>query len=181
MTNTQKIYINNLIKGCDILQAQMSALVNECSPDSLEAFAQDPRMAKIQKSIQRYIEAVEAIFKHKSGSAANLSVRSRRAYQWLKFLSEGEYFRQHMLALERLYQFNAKISASRSKKNLVVKIHLYHIGDLYQIREKNSSLEITVPEAFIAAPQNVLEAIVNIAHHVIHLKDGLITLNERKG
>ena len=165
MSKTQNIYVRNLIRACTTLQGQMSALVNEILFDDLESLVQNQCKVRIQGDIQRYIQEVESILERKQGSAANLSVHSRRAYQWLKYLSVEKYIRQHIWTLRSLYRLNAKISTSCSKKQLTAQISLYHIGALYKMQEKDSILKITAHEAFIAAPQKVLEALINIAYH----------------
>ncbi|RLD09477.1 MAG: hypothetical protein DRI56_04140 [Chloroflexota bacterium] len=164
MSNSQKIYMRNLIKVSTIIQAQVDVLANEIAPEDLESLVQHPRLAQIRKEIQRHVQTVEVIFEKKGGSAANLSVRSRRSYQWLKFLNAEENILQHVRVLNRLYQLNANISVAHPKKNFTVKIFLYHIGALYKIQEKGSLLEVTAHEAFIAAPQETLEALINIVY-----------------
>ena len=164
MSNSQKIYVQNFVNACTYIQGQMSAWAAKASPDDLESPAHNSHLLEIQADILSYAQAIEEIFEEEGGSAANLPVRSRRAYQWLKFLSAEEYLRQHIQTLGRLYQLSSKASLSRSIKGLRTQIHLYHTGALYKIRERDSFLEVTAHEAFIAAPQEVLEALINITY-----------------
>ncbi|MEA2007594.1 MAG: hypothetical protein U9O54_00580, partial [Chloroflexota bacterium] len=158
------IYVRNLIKASDILQAQIDALVSEISPDDLETLLQHPHLIQIRENITHYVRAIESIFEQKGGTAANLSVRSRRSYQWLKFLSAEENILQHIQTLNRLYTLSSAISIPRSKKNFTLIVYLYHTGALYKIQEKGTILKITAHEAFIAAPRETLESLINIAY-----------------
>lgn len=164
MSNLQKIYVRNLIKASKTIQTQIDALATNISLDDLKSIAQHPHLAQIRKDITYYVQAVEEIFEQQGGTAANLSVRSRRAYQWLQYLTREENILQHIRTVHCLYQLNAKHATASPKKKLTTQIHLYHMSALYKVREKGRVLEITAHEAFIAAPQEALGALVNIAH-----------------
>ncbi len=171
MSNTQKLYVSNLVKACTYIQEQMNSLITKDSSIALKTLLDDPKMAKIQENIHTYTQSVEGIFEKNDASAANLSARSRRSYQWLKFLSNDANLHQHLRTMKQLYHLVDKISASRLKKKFKAKISVDHFGGLYTMRAKGSALEIKIHEAFIFAPQDVLNALINIAYEKVTTQD----------
>lgn len=174
MPNTKTLYVRNLIKACTYIQGQMHKLVTKDSSTALETLLDDPKMAEIRDSIHDYAKSVEDIFEANEASAANLSVRSRRSYQWLKFLSDDVNLHQHMQALKQLYSLIDKISAPRLKKKFTAKVSIEHYGESYTMSAKGSVIEIKIYEAFIFAPKKVLNAFIKITYKKDTPKDRLL-------
>ena len=171
MTTSPKIYIRGLIKATDQFTEQMAALT--CKPSSFiqEEFFNNAGLITLQENIQSQAQGVETILGHQSASAANLPIRSRRAYQWLKFLSKENYLQQHLRTLSQLYQYKETTVVPHLKKRVQAQIHLYHFGGLYAIQVSDSLLKIKVHEAFIGATQEQLHAIIKIAYQKANQQD----------
>jgi hypothetical protein len=93
-------------------------------------------------------------------TAANLAVRSRRGYQWLKYLSDPETLANHLKALQQL---DLILEKERGRARIRVRIKLYHQGSLYKVQQKGKYLDMVAQESFLTAPDEILEALVNVA------------------
>ncbi|MBS1250607.1 MAG: hypothetical protein MAG431_02201 [Chloroflexi bacterium] len=164
MSTTKTLYVDNLIKACNYIQRKMNFLVSKDGSADLESLLENPQVVALRGDIDELVQSAEDIFERNEASAANLSVRSRRAYQWLKFLSESATLHQHLRAMCQLHNYIETISAPRLKKRFKPHINLFHFGSLYMMRAKGSVLEIKIHEAYIFASQEVFEALVNIAY-----------------
>jgi len=94
-----------------------------------------------------------------AGPAA-LPAPSRRAYQWLKFLSEEGRLGEHLDALGLVADF---LGLAVIRAGPPVRVDLYHSKALYRIRSGRDGLRLTICEGFITAPADVLEGLVRLA------------------
>jgi hypothetical protein len=97
----------------------------------------------------------------------SLPAPSRRAYQWLKFLSDEGRLREHLEAL-RLLAGMARETAGvlgriAALAGRSVRVDLYHSKTLYRIRSGRDGLCLTISEGFLTAPVDVLEGLVRLA------------------
>jgi hypothetical protein len=154
------ISIKNLVKRTDDLQKQMSLeIVKQASKLS---GTYQRLVDELLQSFQGTAKDVKKILDQEEKTAADLPLRSRRAYQWISYLSKIENLQDHLDALQRLNLFTpAFLSISRLKK---LKILFYQIGSLYKVRTKERCLEIVIQESYIQAPDSVLSAILETAN-----------------
>jgi hypothetical protein len=106
------------------------------------------------------INEVNAIFKKENKSIVDLPIRSRRALQWITYLSESENLISHLDALQRLILY---LPMDFSKTWFgKIDFHFFNMGPLYKIRTNDRNTRITVHEAYTQAPDNVLSAFLKI-------------------
>jgi len=105
---------------------------------------------------------VENILSDRGMTAANLPLRSRRAFQWMKFLSIGNNLQNHLDAIQRILLYLPDMPRIIRLDHFQVELRLYHIGPLYKIREKGKTIDIVAQESFILAPDQVLMALLGI-------------------
>jgi len=105
-----------------------------------------------------------------AGPAA-LPAPSRRAYQWLKFLSEEGRLGEHLDALGLV------AGMARESRGLAagflgravtgagppIRVDIYHTKALYRIRSGQDGRRLTISEGFLTAPVDVLEGLVRLA------------------
>jgi hypothetical protein len=94
-----------------------------------------------------------------AGPAA-LRAPSRRAYQWLKFLSDEGRLGEHLDALGLVAGF---LGLAVIRAGPPVRVDLYHTKALYRIRSGRDGLRLTISEGFLTAPVDVLEGLVRLA------------------
>lgn len=113
--------------------------------------------------IRTNIEKVDDICRGRGGPAL-LPTQSRRAYQWLRFLSQGGNLECHLAAQE-----SAARVASREGGRL--RVDFYNMAGLFRLDPGGRSPGGRVPtgplltasEGFIAAPSEVIESLVHAA------------------
>ncbi|NQS91086.1 MAG: hypothetical protein HQ574_01640 [Chloroflexi bacterium] len=161
LTTMTSLTINKIIKRVDIIQDMMSlskilsASQNECSYCNLEE--------DISSTITDAANTVEKILQDREKNTADLTIRSRRAHQWVNFLSNKENLADHLDALQRVNLFLSQIRNKLRVKRKRIDFKFYHLGSLYKIQEKPSDLLVSVQESFITAPDQILIALLETA------------------
>ena len=153
--------IRNLIKKTADIQGMMTLEKVRAASVSQDAYIY--LRVELSRNLRDTVEAVERIFNKNNQSAAGLPIRSRRAYQWAKFLSVEEHFHRHLDTLQRINLFLAGFPLSHRITKHGFEFALYHIGPLYKIREQEESVELVAQEGFYRAPDKVLLALLEVA------------------
>jgi len=157
----QRLSIRNLVKRtADIQQMMVLEKIKEASSSETDYLE---LLSAVSWNINATAESVERIITERGKSAADLPIRSRRAYQWTKYLSEERHFQRHLDAIQRVSIFLPNIPRSRRFNKYQIEFRLYHIGPLYKIREQNRTIEIVAQESFLYAPDQVLIALLDTA------------------
>jgi len=156
----QKFSIQNLIKIASDIQ-EMISLEKVKSASSQEV---DFRklFSDLNHLVSETASTVENILSNQGMSAASLPLRSRRAYQWMKFLSIENNLQNHLDAIQRILLYLPDMPRISRLDHFQVELQLYHIGPLYKIREKDKTINIVAQESFILAPDQVLMALLGI-------------------
>ena len=157
----KRLSIQNLIKTtADIQQMIVLEKIKEASSSETDFLK---LLSAVSWNINTTAETVERIITKEGKSAADLPIRSRRAYQWTKYLSEESHIQRHLDVVQRISIFLPNMPRSRRFNQHQVEFKLYHIGPLYKIREQNKSIEIIAQESFLYAPDHVLLALLDTA------------------
>jgi hypothetical protein len=156
-----RLTIQNLIKRTETLQARMSLDALSGIGSSFPTYQR--RLRELSDSFRESSQAAGKLLAKLDHSAADLPVRSRRAYQWLVFLAQGSNLDEHLDALRRVGLFLPGIKRLPRLRQPRVEFLFYHLGVTYKIKPDKSNLLITAQEAFIRAPDKVLIAILETA------------------
>ena len=161
--SAQTISIPGLVSTCDQLHRCLlpDNTVPLPPPDSAL-----PDSAFFQVCMDRITSAaaeVEKTFAATSTTAANLPIRSRRAYQWLKYLSRQNQLIQHVQTLIRAETRAQEGKRARKFRGLQLQVRLYHQGALYMIRRRKEHLLLSAHQGFSGAPDHVLQALLTLA------------------
>jgi len=152
--------IQNLIKRTTDIQ-EMISLKNVKSASSREAdFLK--LFSDLSHLVGETASSVENILSNQGMTAASLPLRSRRAYQWIKFLSIEKNLQNHLDAIQRILLYLPGMPRMSRLDQFRVELQLYHISPLYKIREKDKTIGIVAQESFILAPDQVLMALIGI-------------------
>ena len=157
----QRLSIRNLIKRTADIQQMISLEKIKEASSSETAYLK--LLSSVSWNINTTAESVEQIITEGGKSAADLPIRSRRAYQWIKYLSEEKHIQRHLDAIQRISIFLPNMPRSRRFNRYQVEFKLYHIGPLYKIREQNKTIEIVAQESFLYAPDRVFLALLDTA------------------
>ncbi len=153
--------IRNILSVVNSLQAQMSLPAIQqasTSPAAFQSLQED-----LDDQIRASLNKVRKRLEKRGLTTADLAIRSRRAYQWLSFLSNPSSLSAHLDALQRINLHLHELKSRFGKKGSECQFSFFHQGALYQIRQSSGKVEITVQEGFITAPDAVLTALLEIA------------------
>lgn len=93
-------------------------------------------------------------------TGADLAIRSRRGYQWLKFLTDPSTLLAHLDFLQRVNLFLAR---EKGKVRKTLAFSLYHQGSLYKISQHDGLREIVIQESFLTAPDRIIQEFLEIS------------------
>ncbi len=124
-------------------------------------------LADLRSDIAEAAQQIEAIAAEHGQSPGALPTASRRAYQWLRFLSVEANLRRHLDTIMQMRRLGASSVGSPARpaatRHLPVDVALYHMSHLYRARAFEDGVEITASECFVGAPAAVLAAVVGAA------------------
>lgn len=148
--------LKNIVKQQSIIQTEIDNLVKNRTLN-------DTRF--LQKTLQKYSTEIENICRDKQLTPADLATPSRRAYSWMKFLSNSDNLQLHVNAVNRCYDLAQKITKNH-RFNKKISIALANYSSLYKYkahRHPSSLITIQFSEGFIRADDPLLEIIIKSA------------------
>ena len=137
------IRVTNLIRGRDRMLDRLFELAHRPNAKTLDSVRE--RMADT-------VGEVGILCEREGTTPAALPDPSRRAYQWMAFLSEPGRMEAHLRA-----QAEAVATDPR------VRVDLFHLAGLYRFAWRGGTGAFTLSEAFLDAPGVVLRAAVKLA------------------
>lgn len=143
------IRISNIVAGCRTIQREFAELA-KAKAGGDEALKKEP--AALHERIAALASLVDDICENVGADPDKLPDPTRRAYQWLKFLSERRNFQEHLRTLTSAYR---GLNDER--------IELYNIAGLYRSRLRKGIRHVVISEGFLGAPPSVMEALMGAA------------------
>lgn len=110
--------------------------------------------------ITTLVKGIEGRLSARDLTGADLAIRSRRAFQWLKFLTDPDTLLLHLDALQR-FNLYLRTTVKEPANNFV--FSLYHQGSLYKVRHQPDNVKLTAQESFLIAPDQIIQSLVRIA------------------
>jgi hypothetical protein len=119
----------------------------------------------IRRRVTELTAQVDAICRDTRATPADLPTQSRRAYQWLRYLSDADNIAAHLatLALLRRILDQADWAGPALLAGRAVRFELFHMDMLYRINAKGRDIVLTAAQGFAGAPPEVLEALLKAA------------------
>jgi len=150
--------LSKIISKVTAIQSQIS--LGEIRRASRSASAFTELQERVFQQITTLVEGIEQSLLARGLTAADLAIRSRRGYQWLKFLSNPDSFLSHLDALQRINLF---LDGNQRKTGQNCSVTLYHQSSLYKVRQQDSRIGMIAQESFLAAPDRILKALLDVA------------------
>lgn len=162
--HTQKtIKIKNIISSCSRIQDQIQRCISQDSLEGEIILCDQPPFLKIFESIRKRADHIAQNIDYQGGTAADLPVRSRRAYQWLTFLMDPDHFQAHVQTLLKFSEIEDQFPPPVRYPGKRITLNLFLIGPLYRIRRQRGTIRITAHESFIVAQPQVLRSLIQVA------------------
>jgi len=156
--------LNGLLTSCKKLHNSFLALVRQPGFESAALTPEDPAILSSLASLRAATVRVETLCQESAAVPAHLPVRSRRAYQWLKFLEDPRHLMTHLkaldLALGMAHEKACRNRLSQQWRHLDVSLAFFYTSALYRTRVQADGLHIVMHEGFISAPPPVMRALV---------------------
>jgi hypothetical protein len=152
------ISIRRIIKITNLIQDKMG--LDNISKIKGHPLEHKKLLNEISQHVKGAAKSVERIIAELEISPADLAIRSRRAYQWLKFLSDQANLEDHLQALIRIDRLLPNLPKGCQKGTSHLSLSFYHISPLYKYQKRGNIILATIQECFIIAPDQVLRAIL---------------------
>jgi len=157
---------SSLIQACAGFHQELYKLAQERinSPTQNAIAGLDPALEDLLGQIREQARAVEARCARQGSQPTRLPAPSRRAYQWLRFLSDTEILAGHVRTLSRLVEAGRRVQ-TQQKTGLQVEFYvsLNFQASLYRARHVPEGTDLQVHEGFLDAPLEVLDALAATA------------------
>ncbi len=155
------ISIQNIVKQTSVIQHLMT--LPKVANASTSGSTYQALTADLKKNIHHSATAIDNVLYQREATPADLAIRSRRAYQWLKYLDKQDNLAAHLDALQRINLFLPAINPLPKYRKFGFEFTFYHTSALFQIQGKASQIQITGQESLTTAPDSVLIALLETA------------------
>jgi hypothetical protein len=156
----QTIYITGVVAAQNEMNASFADWAAGHQRREEPLTAQNPDVQHFAQMLAQHVEEIEVLAREQGGLPAHLPTRSRRAYQWLKFLSDPTMMITHLETLRTLLREFDKPRCHPKVKPTPVEIAFAHTTHLYRARSTKTGTQVTIHEGFVGAPLRVLRALV---------------------
>lgn len=156
------VRISGIISTCDRYQRTLARLAKK--PD-LSFDTQSEPIQTLSIELRTEADAIAALCKEAGAGPAALPVRSRRGYQWLRFLSKPEDLARHLRTLAHLTRAGRKILAANAASGppAPLQLRIFATPMLYRTHLKGRSHDVLINEGFSGAPDSVLDTLIEAA------------------
>jgi hypothetical protein len=151
-TSLQTLHLKNVVKQQNKLQQQIQDLPPNYTPTQLET---------LRQVFLDFVQDIEEICHQNQVSPAVLATPSRKAYAWMKFLCDEDYFKRHIETVQKLQTLAHQMITDQELDFQEVQVTLTHSRHLYKCRQLRSRiLQLQLNEGFIMADKPILAAVV---------------------
>ena len=150
----QTLRIKNIVKQQKNIQQQIAQL----NPHNITA-----RIDEIAQAVTDCTQEIEGICGRNNLTPAALTTPSRKAYAWMKFLSDRNNLKLH---LETIGQIKALAQQTIKTQKLdlpEIIVEITNYTGLYKYKKNHlGNIELQLSEGFIQADDHILQAIINM-------------------
>ena len=152
--SSPSLRIKNVLKQENLIQQQIGQLQSSYTNSQLES---------IQRALNNNIKEIEHICQQNNVTPAALATPSRKAYAWMKFLSDRSYLQLHIDTLWRIKTLCQQTIKTQKLEIAEVKIAIANYNGLYKYKKSDrGDIELQLSEGFIEADDNIIEAIARM-------------------
>jgi hypothetical protein len=148
----EPVRIANLITVRNYIRQELQAIALARLKNRAQMAEPELLLSDIHGYVLDNVAEVATICYQAGATPATLPEPSKRAYQWLSYLSEQERLIEHYLTLVRALGVAPWVS-----------IGIYNLASLYHAWREGPEIGLTMSEGFSGAPQPVIESLVKLA------------------
>jgi hypothetical protein len=146
-----RIRVPRLLVSRDRILARLRALAALQTDSGRGSLRESPSASALLHEISEAAAGVIVRCDRSGVSPAALADPSRRAYQWLSYLSEPAHLAAHVASVATAQAIDPRVT-----------VDLYHIAGLYHGQWHGEAASLTISEGFVQAPPEVLRALVKV-------------------
>lgn len=150
--------LRNILSKVNTIQNQLALPEIRKASRSAEAFLE--HKDKLLQQTTYLAKGIDRNLAERDLTGADLAIRSRRGYQWLKFLSRPSSLNAHLDLLQRVNLFLEHRKGIAAGK---IAFKLYHQSPLYKVSHNGRVRQIVVQESFLSAPDTIIKALLEIS------------------
>jgi hypothetical protein len=190
----RQVRVKNLISLCHWFHDAFADLARGREGGRVRWEASNPEVVKLTRRLRAEVDKVDTLCQEAEVQPAELPVRSRRAYQWMKFLCDPEQLSAHLTTLsmamnvtrlrpssspetggpggansESLRQrMPRELGGVSGLHRLPIRVEFYFTSALYSTRVRPDEIRIVAHEAFVGAPYAVIRSLMWTALRADH-------------
>lgn len=150
----QSLRIKNVVK----YQKNIQQLIEELKPNYT-----DIQQELIRQALITYTQEIDLTCQQKQLTPAALTTPSRKAYAWMKFLTDKDNLKLHIETIQKIQTLANKAIQAQKSDISNIKVIFSNYNGLYKYRKnRQGNTELQISEGFIQADEEILEAIVTM-------------------
>ncbi|NER32826.1 MAG: M48 family metallopeptidase [Oscillatoria sp. SIO1A7] len=145
----------------DNIRRQQQAILERIADLAKTPSSDISRQELIAQKLAQNVREIERICGARQATPGALTDAARNTYAWMKFLTEDPYLDLHIEATRRIRQILETMP--ELPETLELAVEFSNIASLYKWKKTDKALELQINEGFIAAEDDILEAIAATA------------------
>jgi hypothetical protein len=154
------IRLRNLLPLAERVQAQLESVSHQ-----QQLSETSPALLRLLDNVRRSADDVDAVCARAGTLPAGLPAPSRRAYQWLRYLSEPDNLLDAAAALGLARHVLHQAAWPRRPRlaGCQAGVAFYPTPYLFRMRAEQGTVHVTLAPGYLGAPAQVLEAVLRVA------------------
>lgn len=141
------------------VQARLAAWAVQPQSATAVLTVDQPPVPALLRLLTEHVTAITALAQELGGTPAQLPIRSRRAYQWLKLLRDPLTLVAQLETQRALYQAFQSPHCDRRAPRRPVQLEFAYTTALYHVRRPSAELQVTMHAGFLGAPAEALQSL----------------------
>ncbi|MBN1812560.1 MAG: hypothetical protein JXA14_12045 [Anaerolineae bacterium] len=144
----QTVYVTRVVTAQNDVNALFYDWAADPKHQATKLSTKHSQVRRFARLLAEHVDEIEALAREQGGEPAHLPTRSRRAYQWLKFLSEPTTLLAHLETLRALLgEFHTPHCRAKPRQT-VAQVGFALAQHLYIARPSAAGLRVTIHEGF---------------------------------
>lgn len=131
--------------------------------EQITAHSLSRKIQSLSQTLANCTAEIEQICTHQQLTPAALNTPSRRAYAWMKFLTEENNLQLHLDTVYRARAIGQKLIATQQQNQIKIGVELTNFACLYKYKTTPNQIHLQLSEGFIQADDNILTAVMKVA------------------
>lgn len=147
--------IKNIVKQQKNIQQQIGQLKSNHTDSQLESIGQ---------ALTECVREIDRICQQNKLTPAALTKPSRKAYAWMKFLTDKDNLKLHIQTAQKVKTLASRAIKAQKSDIREIQVIITNYNGLYKYKKnRQGNIELQLSEGFIQADDEILQTIINTA------------------